>query len=194
MRPVMLVLTICLLLLSGCLGQGPDNYAVVGGGQGGPTDSPNFTVEGVKVVRSLGRDSLVGLGFTIIGSGGDADYDESTSDYQSLYEWEESIGTLTDEGVYRDFPEFGLFGKYGIEVVEDTGLFVTGFAGFTLADEVRVWQSSIPVYPYAYGEEEGWNVYGMYGGGLSYFFGGSTFLQVDFDNRRGTTVGFGWKF
>jgi len=176
--------TICLLLISGCLGRGKDHYAVLGGGYGGETDSGNFTVEGVKVARSEGRDSLGGLGFTMIFNGGDVPSD--VLDYPCPH------GDYTDLGSQRDIPEMGLFGKYGLEIIEDTGLFATVLGGATFADETELAQSNATGWYYE--QDTGINTYGLFGGGISYFLKDDLFLQVDYDNRRGITGGLGWRY
>ena len=176
--------TICLLLISGCLGRGKDHYAVLGGGYGGKTDSANFTVEGVKIARSQGRDSLFGLGYTAIFNGGDVPSD--TLDYPCPH-WD-----YTDLGVERDLPEMGIIGKYGIEIVKDTGLFATVVGGITFADETEIAQSNVTGWYYE--QDTGINTYGLFGGGVSYFMKEDLFMQAEYDNRRGITIGAGWRF
>ncbi len=189
-----ITLTICLILIvSGCMEGKKGHYIVLGGGHGGATDSTNLAMEGVKIVQSEGRDSLTALGFTIIFNSGDIPSDtESTSgSWAEWYKYEVESGYITDAGVRRDWPEMGLFGKYGLEVAEDTGLFVNVLGGITFADEVHLYYSALG--PPHYTENEGWTTRGMFGGGISYFFDDELYLQADYDNRRGLTVGIGWK-
>ena len=194
------LLTICLVGLfvsvQGCNNVAhKDRFFSIGGGNGGKTDSGSFTLEGGEITdNGPESNTLLTAGFTCIFNGGDASYDESTSgDYSSLYEWERSIGTLRDTGAYRDWPEFGFLLKYGFEVIPDTDFYVTALGGVTFSNEVQVWESTINVYPYSYGETS-WTAYGLFGGGITYFVNEKFSLQVDCDNRRGTTLGLGWKY
>ena len=77
--------------------------------------------------------------------------------------------------------------------MEDSGLFVTVLGGFTLADEVTVYESTIRVYPYSYGDIS-WELYGLYGGGVTYFFDTQNCIIATYDNRRGFSMGLGFKY
>lgn len=187
---LLMLIVVGMLIGSGCSKYSTRNYAILGGGYGGPTKSANLTIEGLQIKENRqGRNSLIGGGFTMIFNSGDVEGDEITSgDYSDLFQLECSIDTVDEGETGRgSLPEMGLFGKYGIEVAKDTGLFVTGFGGFTIVEESYV------LYPYSYEESE-WTTYGMFGGGLSYLLNNNSYIQVDYDNRRGTTVGLGWKF
>ncbi len=188
-----LMLTICLLvslLLAGC-----GNYIAITGGGSADGGAMSLAIEDSKIIEEIGRDSLSAVGFTCTLEGSDASYDVTTDgDYAGLYEWERSIGTLQEIGTYRDGPEFGLYWKQGIEIMENSGLFATVHGGFTFTSEVTVYESTIRVYPYSYGDTS-WELYGIYGVGLTYFFEGkNTSLVVDYDNRRELCMGFGCRF
>ncbi len=188
-----LMLTICLLvslLLAGC-----GNYMAVTGGGSADGGAMSLAIESGKIIEEVGRDNLFAVGFTCTLEGSDASYDETTDgDYADLYEWEQSIGTLQETGTYRDGPEFGLYWKQGIEIVENSRLFVTAHGGVTFASEATVYESTIRVYPYSYGDTS-WELHGIYGAGVTYFFEDkNTSLVVDYDNRRGLCVGLGCKF
>ena len=67
-----------------------------------------------------------------------------------------------------------------------------GFGGITVADETHLAQSYATGWYYE--QDVAWNTYGLYGVGISYAPNDNTYLQVDYDNRRGITFGIGWKF
>ena len=189
------------MVLAALLIQGCNNgveQVIISGGNGGPTDSKSLAFElgGIEKPRWAGdRDTIYSVGILIIFNGGAANYNESASGtYNSLYDWERRNGTLQEEGTYRDWPEFGFFLKYGIEIIPDTNLFLTGFGGCTFADEVTVYDSEIQVYPRSYGKDEGWTTHGLFGGGLAYFVTEQVIFQFDYDNRRGISAGMGWRF
>ena len=83
--------------------------------------------------------------------------------------------------------------KYGIEPVEDSGLFITGIAGLGL-------KNSKGLYPATDGrilEREDTESSFLYGVGISYFTPKSPIvISVDYDNVRKVTGGIGlvWKF
>lgn len=179
-----IICTICSLLvicISGC--------TTIGGGHGGPTNSANLTAEKIWLIASEGRDSLSALGFTVIFNGGGipSDTKSTSGEWAEYCQYEAQTGTLVDEGVKRDWPEMGFFGKYGLELIKDAGLFVNVLGGATFADEVHLYHSTLG--PPHYTDHEGWNIYGMFGGGISYFLNGDILIQIDHDNRRGLTVG-----
>ena len=183
-----------ILIVAGVLiGAGGCN--VIGGGHGGPTDSTNITLEVVRVNQNhQGRDSLISGGFTIIlnGEGGiPSDTESTTGDWAGWYQMESRAGYLTDEGIKRDWPELGIFGKYGIEVVRDSNWFVNGIGGITFADETHLWTSALGPPHYA---DTSWEIYGLYGVGISHILNDSGYFQIDYDNRRGITISFGWRW
>ena len=190
---ILLIVVGMLISTGGCNNSKP--HIILGGGYGGPTDSANLSIEGIQTTQNWqGRDTLTGVGFTMIfnGEGVPSEAVSTSGSWSNWYQYEAQNGYLIDEGTKRYLPEMGLFGKYGIEIVKNTGLFATAFGGVTFADEVHLWTSRLG--PPDYYETEGWITYGMLGGGISYYLNNDVYLQVDYDNRRGTTVGFGWKF
>jgi len=185
----MRILVICLVLtlfVGGC--NSPGTYSVLGGGHGGPTDSANFTVESGKTTQQTmleGHDSLFAFGATFIFNNEGLPSD--TLDYPCPH------GDYTDLGWRRDIPELGLFGKYGLEVIKDTGLFVTVLGGLSMADETRLARSRATGWYYE--QDTKVNTYGMFGGGVTYFIKDKSFcVLVDYDNRRGFTAGIGKRF
>jgi len=155
--------TICLaILMGGC------NYIAVTGGQGGPLDSMNFTVEygspppdeiKSKVNPGPGKcDLMLTGGITI-------------------------IDNAIDLGYFKSTPEMGSFIKFGVEVVPDTGLFANVLGGVTFIH----WK--------AWGGYEDTEIYGMFGGGVTYFVNDKDVcLLTAYDNRRGLTAGVGFRF
>ena len=195
MKLMMLLVVAGMVMLQGC--QSYSDYLILGGGGGGKAGSGNFTMEALRVSQNpKGRDSLIGLGGTIIFNGDSipSDYENAGGDWSEMYSLEQQWGTLENEGIRQTSSEMGLFGKCGIELVEDTGVFGTVFGGVTFARESQLYWSSLGT-PHYY-VDKGTNNYGLYGMGISYIPNkdGSLLLQVDYDNRRGITFGLGWKF
>lgn len=188
------LMLLAVILTGMVLVQGCGEYMSLTGGHGGPTDSANIGIESNSIKGTANGRRLFGIGATCILNGDGTSYDEEASgDYSGLYDWERSIGTLRETGTYRDWPELGLYCQYGAEIVENSKLFVTVLGGFTAANEVTVYDSTIQVYPYSYGDTS-WEFYGLVGGGLTYFFDNNMCLTTNYDNRRGFSMGFGSKF
>ena len=184
-----MLMTIC-LAVGIILCQGCRNYMAVSIGSGGPTDSTSYACE----VGTVSQDSIYTIGFLAILNGGDASYDESTEgEYSDLFEWEQSIGTVHSTGTYRDWPEMGLFCRYGRKVKPN--LFISILGGITYVDEVEVYESDIRVYPYSYGKPAGEEIEPLFGGGVIYSIDNTNIsVSVDYDNRRGIVGGLGFRF
>jgi len=184
------------LLASGC--KSPGEYQLLGGGHGGPMNSANVTVEGGRVTQLTppeGRNSLLAWGMTLIfnGDGIPSGKNAGVEPWKTFYKIDSKYGNLYDIKKGRgDLPELGLFGKYGLEVIEDTGLFATVLGGASVTNEK--WYCRSTMWPYEYHGTYDTTIYGMFGGGISYFLRDDLFLQVDFDNRRGVTGGLGWRY
>lgn len=94
--------------------------------------------------------------------------------------------TIMDNGVDFEFgkttPEMGSFLKLGVEVVPDTGFFANVLGGVTFIH----WSSR-------WGEGTEW--YGLLGGGATYFINDKDVcILAAYDNRRGFSVGVGFRF
>lgn len=165
------VIVICLIVfvISGC------NYIGATGGYGGPMNTGNLTIEygspfpeelKSKVEPGSGeRDWMLTGGITYINND-------------------------TETGFYESFPEMGSFAKLGIEIIPDTGFFVTILGGIT-------WIHWKEKYDYEDSEQDDIETkfYGMYGGGVTYFINDKdTCILVGYDNRRGVTAGAGFRF
>ena len=215
-----------------------DNYFTIGGGKGGTYNAKNISVEFGK--RSDSSLFALGFTTILNNEGISPDTDSTYQlkeghslpknysyydEYRCIYDRRSDssgnytiyathqnsrTGTLSDLELTRDIPEFGIYAKYGIEIIKRSGLFLTGIGGVTFADETHLYRFdetyrdvcivddgriSDRSYgrPHYYTEKEGWNVYALYGGGISYFVGDFCF-QVDYDNRRGTTFSAGGGF
>jgi len=89
-------------------------------------------------------------------------------------------------------PEIGAFVKLGIEVLSDTGFFVNVIGGVTFMEEARGYVSPYGYWQPTEGEIE---IYGMFGGGVTYFINDKDVcLLTAYDNRRGFTAGIGFRF
>ena len=89
--------------------------------------------------------------------------------------------------------EAGLYGKFGIELVNRTGVFLLVYGGATWAREIELAQSNVNRRYYQ--ESEKTRTYGLIGGGIGYFpRRHRVCLQLEYDNRMGITglVGFKW--
>ena len=213
---LMLILVAGMLIGAGCnVGTDPDikrwkdnhspknihseknDFLVLGGGGGGDAKAGNFTLEAIRInPNPKGRDSLFGLGTTFIfnGKGIPANYEDASGDWSDWYRLEQQIGTLEDEGIRQTGPEWGIFGKFGLELIENTGVFGTIFGGLSFSKEAQLYHSSLGEPHYFV--DKGTTDYGLYGLGISYIpeKNSNMLFQIDYDNRRGITFGLGWKF
>jgi uncharacterized protein (DUF697 family) len=193
-------LIVTIIVLVGMFGSpivAREGYFTIGGGHGGPTDSSNITFEFGRITENyFDRDNLIALGIPIILNNEGLPKDAvrtNDPDWSGWYRFESRYGYLTDEGAVRSMPEFGFFVKYGIETIKHSRLFATVFGGVTFADEVHLYTSALG--PPDYYKDEGWNVYGLYGVGLSYFpINSKLVVTVDCDSRRGVTGSVGWRW
>jgi len=143
------------------------NYVGVLGGSGGEFDSTNFTLEFGGPENKPGKS-------------GERDW--------------LLVGGVTyinnKEGTQNK--EFGGFGKLGLEVVPDTGFFVNALGGITFMKESSGYVTQHGSWQSTESETE---VNGMFGGGVTYFISDDNFcIQANYDNRRGYTIGVGWRF
>jgi len=93
------------------------------------------------------------------------------------------IDNAIDLGWFQTTPEIGSFLKLGVEVIPESGCYVNAIGGVSF-----IWWDT-------YWTEKQLEIFPMIGGGITYFpNGGDLCLTSGYDNRRGITVGFGWKF
>jgi hypothetical protein len=160
-------------------------YFVVGGGGGGDSESSNMRIEGGAYTTIQAVNILFGLGmpFTL-------NRDDTPS---SLHDYPCPHNNFTDLGNRKKGEEVGMYGKFGIEPIKNTGFFIFGTGGFTLGKEIQLTQSNITRLYYT--ESETTKTYGLFGGGIGYFpMQGHFTAQVQYDNRMGVTgnLGFAW--
>ena len=90
--------------------------------------------------------------------------------------------------------ELSVYGKYGIELIRNGGLFLSAFGGVSFCEETKV----ISFYhqdDYSYyDEKEGYVLYPIFGIGVSYVQKDGVVISIDHSNRHGTTFGLGWRF
>lgn len=193
MKKLMLVVVVAgMVSCQGCdMGEAEDifNFISIGGGKGGDTGATNLQMEaGHATHNSVGRDHLFSFGLTLSTSGKSSQSDDAADangDYRELFLWESRMGTLNKGETYQAGPEMGIYLKYGLEVIEDTNLFVTVFGGMTTISEKTIYTSDIQVWPYEY-ETTDSDTDLVWGYGLSWFIGSNRefLIQVDYSDRR----------
>ncbi len=160
-------------------------YIAFGGGGGGETNRGNLRVEAGRYTTHYDLNYLFGVGlpFTL----GRDDTPSDLIEHPVPHEDFTSLGTR-DKG-----EEAGLYGKFGIEVVNRSGIFLMIYGGATWAREIELAQSNVTRRYYQ--ESEKTRTYGLIGGGIGYFPRVHRFcLQLGYDNRMGFTgmIGFNW--
>jgi len=160
-------------------------YIVVGGGGGGDAESSNMRIEGGAYTTARVVNILFGLGtpFTL-------NRDDTPS---SLHDHPSPTNDFTDLGTRKKGEEVGLYGKFGIAPIRNSGFFIFGMGGFTWGQEIQLSRSNVTRRYYT--ESETTKTYGLFGGGIGYFpMQGHFTAQVQYDNRMGVTgnLGFAW--
>jgi len=160
-------------------------YLAFGGGGGGEAKNVNMRIEAGRYSTDKSLNFLVGIGlpFTL----GRDDTPSNLIEYPVPHEDFTSLGKR-DKG-----EEAGLYGKFGIELVNRAGVFLLVYGGGTWAREIELAQSNVTRRYYQ--ESEKIKTYGLIGVGLGYFPRDHRFcLQLGYDNRMGITgmVGFNW--
>lgn len=92
--------------------------------------------------------------------------------------------------------EYGVYGKFGIEIFKNKGLFINGLGGFSYSktEKSRIDQN-LELETYNVSKSTSNQFLGMYGVGISYLPNDSKlYVQVDWDNRRGCTAAVGWRW
>lgn len=160
-------------------------YLAFGGGGGGEAKVGNmrFEVGGYSINNSVNYLFGFGIPFTV----GRDDTPSGLNEYP-VPTWDFTSLGKRDKG-----EESGFYGKFGIELVNMTGVFILVYGGATWGKEIELAQSNVTRWYYQ--ESEKTKTYGLIGGGLGYFPRGHRFcLQLEYDNRMGITglVGFNW--
>lgn len=160
-------------------------YFSVGYGSGGEADSSSLTFEWGSVSRGLEHNGLIAIGFGYI-------YNADNVPAGTL-EYPVPHSNYTDLGTKQKGNEYTLFVKYGLELIESSGLFAFALAGITSYEEVDLAQSNVTGWYYEQSSREKLN--GMLGGGLSFFpMNSPVMLSIEYDNRRGITGSVGLSF
>ncbi len=107
-----------------------------------------------------------------------------------MFAADKSNGHLTNGGKTLD-DEFGVFVKYGLEVMPDSGFYITALLGLAHAKETQLWITDNRAFDYIK-ETSDFEI--LYGAGVMWIINDSTVLQVDYDNRREWTVGIGFVY
>jgi hypothetical protein len=160
-------------------------YLAFGGGGGGDAKNGNLRVEGGYYTTTYKLNYLFGLGVPFTLGRGDTPDD--------LYEYPIEHYDYTRLGKRNKGEESGLYGKFGLELVNRTGVFLMIYGGATWGREIELVQSNISGRYYQ--ESETTKTYGLIGGGLGFFPRTHRFcLQVGYDNRMGINgmVGLNW--
>lgn len=162
-----------------------EGYFSVGGGAGGEADAPNLTLElgGVSTGSGLNQLFAIGLGFIFNADDvpdGTLEYPVPHSDYTNL-------------GDRQKGNEYALYGKYGLEPVKNSGVFIFGLGGVSFSEEIDLARSNVTGWYYEQSSSTKTN--GMFGGGLSFFPKDSKIsFSAEYDNRRGITGSIGFRF
>jgi hypothetical protein len=177
MRKIVMIL-VCFSILPMAVFAG--GYISLGGGAGGEAGALNLTFEfgGISTYNSL-----IGVGFTSIFNAdkipsGTLGYPCPHNDY-------------TDLGTKQKGPEYGLFVKYGLKIIENPEVFIFVLGGVSLSEKIQLVRSNATGWYYEQSSKTKTN--GIFGGGLSFPIKNS-FFSIEYDNRRGITgsLGFRW--
>ena len=185
-RIILLIVLLSLFSVLSTSSKGMANwYLAIGGGGGGEAKNGNMRVEAGNYSTNNSVNFLFGLGipFTL-------GRDDTPSD---LNEYPVPHYDFTSLGKRDKGEEAGLYGKFGIELVNRTGVFLLVYGGATRAREIELAQSNVTRRYYQ--ESEKTKTYGLIGGGIGYFpRRHRVCLQLEYDNRMGITgmVGFKW--
>ena len=157
----------------------------IGGGAGGDADAVNLSLEFGGYSGQKNINHLYGIGLTFLFNSDDVP--TGTLEYPVPHNLYTSLGTR------QKGEEFGIYGKYGLEILKGSGFFIHALAGISFSEEIDLARSNVTGWYYEQSSSTETN--GMYGGGVSYFLYDSKFgLQLEYDNRRGVTglIGFVW--
>jgi hypothetical protein len=102
-------------------------------------------------------------------------------------------GNCTALGTRRQGEEAGIYGKFGIEPVKNSGVFIFAKGGYSAGREIELAQSNVTGRYYEQSRTN--RSYFLYGGGLGYYpKAGHLILHLEYDNRMGIAggAGFSW--
>lgn len=159
-----------------------EGYVAIGGGNGGEADAPNLTFEAGGITSGKTVNLQAALGVSLLFNNDNVPDD--TLEYPVPH-WD-----YTTLGTRQKDTEVAIIGKLGLEVFKDSGVFVFGLGGASFANEIELAQSNVTGWYYQQSSNE--EIYGIYGGGISFFPNSSKLmLQAEVDNRRGVTASIG---
>jgi len=180
---VIVVLFFALVISSSCVYA--RGYIGIGGGGGGQAKGSNGRVEfgGYSTAKSVNLMYGLGIPFTLNRD----DLPNGTLEYPCPHNDYRGLG-IKDKGA-----ELGVYAKFGVEPIKDTGVFIFAIGGATWGSEVDLVQSNATGWYYEQSKRT--TTYGLYGGGLGFFPKESRFcIQASYDNRMGVNglIGFVW--
>lgn len=160
-------------------------YVSFGGGGGGDAGSGNMRIDGGGYTVDKNLNFLIGMGvpYTI-------NRDDTPS---RLLEYPVPHTNYTSLGTRKRGEEVGVYAKFGIEPIKNTGVFIFATGGATWGKEIDLAQSNLTGWYYQ--QSETYKTFGLFGGGIGYFPKDYRFcLQAAYDNRMGVTgsLGFTW--
>jgi len=159
-----------------------EGYLVISGGSG-ENGAPHLTFELQNISTDIDSNSLFSLGVVIIFNAdnipsGTLEYPVPHSDYKSI-------------GMKQKGNEFGILGKYGLDVGKR--FFVFGLTGLSIVEEIELVQSNVTAWYYEQSSKTTLN--GLYGVGLAFIpTEGRIFLEAGYDNRRSVTGSIGYRW
>lgn len=99
----------------------------------------------------------------------------------------------TDVGWKQDGNEWALFGKYGIEIVRNSGVFATVLGGLSFADRVYLVRSNLTGWYWTQAEDHKTEF--IFGGGIRSFPRDNNIcVSIEYDDKRGITCMLGKLF
>uniref|UniRef100_UPI00187D4BDC hypothetical protein n=1 Tax=Candidatus Magnetaquicoccus inordinatus TaxID=2496818 RepID=UPI00187D4BDC len=99
----------------------------------------------------------------------------------------------TNIGTRQKGNEMVLFGRYGIELAEQSGFFINAIGGISTSTRVELARSNVTGWYYEQKSDDEINP--LIGAGFSYFPENSSLsLHLDYDIRRGVSAGLGLKW
>lgn len=187
MKRIFLMLAMVIFLMVGVNIVEAKMYMAVGGRGESKSDASNLTFElgGVSSNRDFNHFGGIGLSFILNAD----DYPFGVYNIAE-YPCPHSHHTF---GMKQKGSEYALFGKYGLEIIKNNGLFIFVLGGFSFAEEIELTRSRITDWYYEQSSDI--NYYEIFGGGLAYFpVDQKISIQIEYDNRRGVTVGIGFRW
>jgi len=172
----------------------------------GASDAVSISLEvGRASIEGLGRAHMASIGGTLIFnadtipknttlySTGPGIIITPPSPYYPPYRYSGYSPSYQDYGWKQDGNEFALFGKYGIEVVRNSGVFATVLGGLAFIDRIHLIQSNFTGQYYEIDRETGTEF--IFGGGIRSFPKDNNIcVSIEYDDKRGITCMLGKLF